>query len=115
MLIKIQGNHDHMVVKIQNDIMMSNVAEFSDEFRAVFDKNPKFLSIDLQDVKFMDSSGIGALINLTSEIKKKGTEISVFNMHKSLYSVFKLSGLYHIMELYKDNADFFNKFPDLEV
>lgn len=111
MLLKISEKDGHVLVKVTRDIMMSNSMEFSEEFEKVNALSPETLAIDLGDVQFVDSSGIGILINLVTEIREKGTEISVFNMHKSLFSVFKLSGMQNIMELYKTSEEFYEKFP----
>lgn len=115
MLIEISENNDHVIVKLLSDILMANTVEFNDEFQIIIQKRPTYLSFDFQDVKFVDSSGIGILIKeVNIMINSAGAKISAFNMHKSLYSVFKLSGLDNIMELYQDAGDFYKKYPELK-
>lgn len=91
---------------------MTNTTEFSENFQKVLNLHPAFVAFDFSGVKFVDSSGIGIIISLVNELKKNGTQISLFNMHKSLFSVFKLSGLYHIMDLYRTPEEFYEKYPE---
>ncbi len=115
MILSLQTKNDHLILKILTDIMMDNAKDFYKEFEAISKENLKiqYISFDFGKVNFMDSSGIGSLIKSAATVKAFGTIVNVFNLNKSLFSVFKLSGLDNIITMYT-NDEFFQKFPELK-
>jgi stage II sporulation protein AA (anti-sigma F factor antagonist) len=53
--------------------------------------------IDLSELDFMDSTGIGVLIGRYKKMKEKGISIFVCNPSSHTEKIFKMSGLYDIM------------------
>lgn len=102
MILSSTRNNDHLIIKILTDVMMDNSKDFYKEFEAIIqiNTNVKVVSFDFYKVNFMDSSGIGSLIRAASYVKNLHSTITVFNLNKSLYSVFRLSGLDNIITIY---------------
>jgi|JI8StandDraft_1071087.scaffolds.fasta_scaffold62553_2 stage II sporulation protein AA (anti-sigma F factor antagonist) len=116
MLIEFIRESDHLLMTIVEDIMMDNSREFFNEFDQIFEEQRSSLfsmSINFGEVKFMDSSGIGSIIKCTNKAKEFGINIIVFNMNKTLFSVFRLSGLQHILET-MELPVFLDKYPDFK-
>ena len=61
--------------------------------------NNKFTKviIDLSQLEFMDSTGIGVLIGRYKKLKNKNTPIYITNPNSHIEKIFKMSGLYEIM------------------
>ena len=57
----------------------------------------KQIIIDLSELKFMDSTGIGVLIGRYKKMKDKGVSIFISNPSYHAEKIFKLTGLYDIM------------------
>jgi anti-anti-sigma factor len=95
--------------------MMDNSKDFYKEFEAIIRQNSelKVVSFDFYKVNFMDSSGIGSLIRAASFIKNFHSTVTVFNLNKSLYSVFRLSGLDNIIAIYGYN-EFIEIYPEVK-
>lgn len=53
--------------------------------------------IDLSDLDFMDSTGIGVLIGRYKIIKDKGIPIFISNPNKQVDKIFSMTGIYNIM------------------
>lgn len=53
--------------------------------------------IDLSQLEFMDSTGIGVLIGRYKKLKNKNTPIYICNANSHIEKIFKMSGLYEIM------------------
>ncbi len=53
--------------------------------------------IDLSELEFMDSTGIGVLIGRYKKMKDKGVSIFITNPSYHAEKIFKLTGLYDIM------------------
>ena len=64
----------------------------------MFDKNNfKQIIIDLSELDFMDSTGIGVLIGRYKKMKDKGISIFICNPSTHAEKIFKMTGLYDIM------------------
>ena len=59
---------------------------------------PKKVIIDLENVKFMDSAGIGLIIGRYKVIKECGGQLEIENVNLKLMRIFEMSGLNKIIE-----------------
>jgi len=53
--------------------------------------------IDLTNLSFMDSTGIGVLIGRYKKLKARGIPVCVRNPNSTIEKIFKMAGLYTIM------------------
>ncbi|NCN08404.1 MAG: STAS domain-containing protein [Leptospira sp.] len=116
MLVEFIHEKDHLLLSIMDDIMMDNSREFYNDFERIFIEElstVSTMSINFGEVRFMDSSGIGAIIKCTNKAKEEGINIIVFNLNKTLFSVFRLSGLQHILETLELDT-FRERFPEFK-
>jgi anti-sigma B factor antagonist len=58
--------------------------------------------INMQEVTYIDSSGIGALISSLSGLKKYQGSLKITNIHDSVKKVFELTKLTSFFEIYPD-------------
>lgn len=61
-------------------------------------KRSKHLIFDLKGLQFMDSSGIGMIMGRYKSISKFGGRVAVINVSEKVDKIFKLSGLYRIVD-----------------
>lgn len=59
--------------------------------------NAKQIVIDLSELSFMDSTGIGVLIGRYKKMKANNIPIFVCNPNKHIEKIFQMTGLYEIM------------------
>ncbi len=112
MLIQSQSQDEHLLFSILQDILMENSREFFQEFEKTLNgKSFRRITLNFAAVKFLDSSGIGAVIKVASALHNKGIEIFVTNLNKNLNSVFRLSGLNHILSILTLD-EYLSKFPE---
>lgn len=53
--------------------------------------------IDLSELEFMDSTGIGVMIGRYKKLKEKNIQIYLTNPNKHIDKIFEMTGLYKIM------------------
>lgn len=64
----------------------------------LFDKSLfKQVIIDLSELDFMDSTGIGVLLGRYKKLKSRNTPIFICNPSTHAEKIFKMTGLYDIM------------------
>ena len=73
------------------------------EIRPIFDKvvtdKRRRVTLDLQSVTMIDSSGVGAIVSLFKRIKAEGGQVSVVNAHDQPLAVLKLLKLDKVLGL----------------
>lgn len=62
------------------------------------DENIKELVLDLGQMNFMDSSGIGVILGRFRTMSKRGGKVSVTNMSSQVDRILKMSGLYQVVQ-----------------
>lgn len=109
----LQKSEDRILIKVHGDILMENSKDFYNGVREKMqDMELKFLCFDFSKVQFMDSSGIGSLIKLTSDLRKTGCQVFMYNLNKNLKAVFQLSGISGIIKI-RTPQEFIEDFPNL--
>jgi len=66
---------------------------------AIADENITHLTLDLENLTFMDSSGIGVLLGRLRTLQSRGGSLSVKNMRPEVEKLFRLSGLQRVIEI----------------
>lgn len=65
--------------------------------RLVGAKKVKQVIIDLSELEFMDSTGVGVMIGRYKKFKEKGVPVFISNPSTHAERIFKITGLYDIM------------------
>jgi len=60
--------------------------------------------LNLQDVRFVDSSGLGVIIGRYKKLLPLGGNIKITNVPPHIYKIMELSGLPKIINFYADEA-----------
>ena len=85
--INIVGDLDeHNAVNVRKDI--DNLIKY---------ENYKQIIIDLSELDFMDSTGIGVLIGRYKLVKDKRVPIFISSPNKKVDKIFSMTGIYNIM------------------
>ncbi|HEX8926680.1 MAG TPA: STAS domain-containing protein, partial [Terriglobales bacterium] len=68
-------------------------------------QNPEFKTIvlDLSDVNYMDSSGIGALVGLFVTSKRAGKRLRLINLKERIKELLRISNLLNVFEGYGES------------
>jgi anti-anti-sigma factor len=56
--------------------------------------------LDIQKIKFIDSSGLGSLLSILRLVKDQGGDIKIANMKKPIRALFELVSMHKIFEIY---------------
>lgn len=69
--------------------------------------NAKHILFDFTGVEFMDSSGIGVIMGRYRQVIFHGGRVGVMGVGKNVDRIFRISGLYKIVEQYQSAEDAF--------
>ena len=67
--------------------------------------------LNLADVTYMDSSGLGELVAAHTTVTTAGGEMKLLNLAKRVHDLLKLTKLYTVFEVFEDEASAVSSFP----
>jgi anti-sigma B factor antagonist len=97
--INIIESDDLVTVVINGDIEMMTIKNFKEKLFEIGHNIDKHIEIDLSNVDYIDSSGVGVLISLLKLQKKKGKELYIHKVSAKVLNVLKLSSLSDVFEM----------------
>lgn len=99
MLVETHEENGKLVVAVARDRLDASVAaDFENELLLQIENGHNVLVVDLEQVEFIDSSGLGAIV---SGLKKVGTgNLSICGVQEDVMGVFKLTRLDRVFSIY---------------
>jgi len=97
--IKITENESSVLVKVSGDIEMMTIKDFKDQLLLLGKDSDKDIELDMGDVNYIDSSGVGVLISLLKLQKKKDKSVTITEVSDKVLNVLKLSSLADVFDL----------------
>ena len=72
--------------------------------RSLLDEGRTHILLNLGDVDYIDSSGIGELVSGFSTVKGRGGELKLLNLSRRVHDILQLTKLYTVFDVYTDEA-----------
>ncbi len=79
-----------------------NSGELKDYLLRMIENGKTRIIIRLNDVRFIDSSGLGALLSGNKHIALKSGKLALIQIQKQVLSMFELTRLNRVFEIYAD-------------
>ncbi len=81
-----------------------------DALRAVLDKGSKKILLNLRDVGYVDSSGLGELVKSYTTVRNQGGQMKLVNLSKRIHDLLQLTKLYAVFDIEADEASALQSF-----
>ena len=72
--------------------------------RDLISKGSKTMLLNMGDVNYIDSSGLGELVSAYTTAKNQGAQVKLLNLTKKVKDVLQLTKLYTVFDIYDDEA-----------
>lgn len=99
MELKIRKTSDIYIIDINGDLDLYNSFKLKTLYDRMSDKGVKRFIINMENVDYLDSSGLGSLIYITAQSKKRTEEIVICNLCRSPMRVVQLTRLDKIFHI----------------
>lgn len=90
------------IIDVKGDMDLYNAQELKEAVNKILAKRVSKIVINLEEVDYIDSSGIGALIHVFGETKKAGIRLKFSHVHGSVAKVIKLTKLMNYFPITDD-------------
>jgi anti-sigma B factor antagonist len=109
MNLNLEKINDINVLTIQEErIDAHNSGELKEYLLQMIEGGENQIIIQLEHVRFIDSSGLGALLSGNKHIIAKSGKLALANIQKQVLSMFELTRLNRVFEIYADLNEAFN-------
>lgn len=96
---------DVLIVRLSGELDHHEAENLRDKWKDMMYKNPiKHVILNLENVSFMDSSGLGVILGRYKEVLQLGGEMVVCSISPSVKRLFEMSGLFKIIRLEENEA-----------
>jgi anti-sigma B factor antagonist len=75
-----------------------------DTVRDLLAKGNKNIVLNLADVSYIDSSGIGELVSAFTHVRREGGELKLLNLTKKVHDLLQITKLYTVFDIKDDEA-----------
>lgn len=97
--IEIKEDDNQVLIIVNGDIEMMTIKTFKQKLFEIGQNVDKNIEIDLSNVDYIDSSGVGVLISLLKLQKKKGKDLNIQKVSPKVLNVLKLSSLSDVFNI----------------
>ena len=75
-----------------------------DVVRELLSKGQKKILLNLGDVNYIDSSGIGELVSAFTAVSNQGGQLKLLNLTKKVHDLLQITKLYTVFDVHDDEA-----------
>ena len=84
-------------------------AEFRDQITQLVESGAKIVLVDFQQVTFMDSSGLGALVLALKTVRAAGGKLFICSINEQVKMLFELTSMDRVFQIFANQDEFNNK------
>ena len=78
--------------------------QLRDSVRDLLSKAQKQILLNLADVNYIDSSGIGELVSAYTTVRNQGGDLKLLNLTKKVHDLLQITKLYTVFDVKDDEA-----------
>jgi anti-sigma B factor antagonist len=93
MEIKLRRYNTIYIVDVIGDMDLYNAHQLKEVMNKLIEKKVGKFIINLENVEYIDSSGVGALIHVYTSIKQRNLKLRIAHVHGSVEKVIRLTKL----------------------
>lgn len=109
MNLKQEKLNDYTVLFIKEErIDAHNSGELKEAILHLIERGEVRIIVQLEQVRFIDSSGLGALLSGYKNAAAKSGKLAIANMQQQVLSMFELTRLNRVFEIYADLNEAFD-------
>lgn len=95
-----------MVVDLGGRITLGEGStKLRDTIRELLDRNETHILLNLAEVSYIDSSGLGELVSAFSAVRATGGELKLLNLTRKVHDLLQITKLYTVFDVQEDEAN----------
>jgi len=87
----------------------ANVNQLRREVSEIVEMGADIVLVDFQDVTFMNSSGLGALVSILKAVRSAGAELFICSLSEQVKMIFQLTKMDRVFKIFVNQDEFEQK------
>jgi len=92
---------EHKIIEVSGEVDLYNVSELKKALFSITDGKHNSVIVDMKNVNYMDSSGIGALVAGQKKMRAHTGKFGLMNIHEDVLNILKLATLDKFFKIYE--------------
>ena len=105
---------DVVIITIEDELNLMTAEAVKEVFEKNFKLHNKKIIVDFSQTDFLDSTGIGLIIEMTNRLRQAGGNLAIIRMNRDVKNLFGIANLLDILTHYENLEDAINYFTDLK-
>ncbi|WP_042355206.1 anti-sigma F factor antagonist [Bacillus rubiinfantis] len=98
--VEFETKHDVLLIRLSGELDHHTADELREKVTAVIEKDDiRHIVLNLEQLSFMDSSGLGVILGRYKQIKQVHGEMVVCAISPAVQRLFDMSGLFKIIKM----------------
>jgi anti-sigma B factor antagonist len=110
MQISIEKIKDVIIAKPLIDVLDANNAKDFKSAMLSEIANKKKVILDMNQIKFLDSSGCGMILSCLRQLNSEGGDLKILGLQKPVQTMLKLVRMHRILEIFEQKEEAVNSF-----
>lgn len=102
MEIKVRQNEGMVTLEVEGELDFSNVEQLQEEIQR---RTEEVVEIDLQGLRFIDSSGAGMLLSQARHLYKQGRTLRIVRIPELIREDLEMIGFFRVLEVLEANPN----------
>lgn len=94
------------IIQLNGILDSTRTQELHDRVNQGIEQGAKIILVDLKEVSFMDSSGLGAMVTALKAVRATGGKLCVCSINEQVRILFELTSMDRVFEIFRDQSDF---------
>ena len=104
-------NDDIAIIRLNGELVVSEVDKLRNEVRDIIGRNIYKIILDMSEIDFIDSSGIGLLVEILKTLNKyNGGQLKLVNLNRQVKEILRKIQLYSIFEIHSSEDEALESF-----
>ncbi|EGV10230.1 STAS domain protein [Parvimonas sp. oral taxon 393 str. F0440] len=95
--VDLRQEGDKLFVDLQGDLDINSNKEFKEKVNSV--KGVKNITVNCENLSYIDSTGLGAFISIYKNIKEKGEKLVITGLKPHIKKIFLITDLDKVFEI----------------
>lgn len=95
----IYDKEDYKLVELKGDLDIYAEDEFRDFIELELENSDKNLVIDIKDLDYLDSTGLGLFMKIYKKVNEKGNSVKIINPKENILKLFKITDLTEVFNM----------------
>ena len=100
--LSIHHHDNHAVVSVSGEVDLSTSSQLDEAVVDAIQQDTNHLTIDLANVSFLDSSGLGVIVKALKRSNEASIKFDVVASNERVLKVFAITGLDTVISIYSD-------------